>query len=605
MAHTWAKMSEINTAIPRPKIKKLPKALAILDTEALISYPSTDKMVFTFKMGCLIFLEIDNTIKVKSRKIYFCDSLEDFYFTIEYLHSKHAEIYLFGHNIGFDLRILNAFRTFTKIGYSSSAPIINQRIFIWRIKKARHSMRIIDTANLGVISVEQLGIDVGLPKLEADFEHDTDEQLKIYCLRDCEILEKFILSYIRIIYEHQLGGFKLTLAAQALHSFLVRFYHDDIYPHHLQAAIELEKSAYHGGRSEAFTIHKVPKDTYYLLDINSMYPTIMANSLLPNKIRDFKSDDNLIFSPTIFNDYYIIAEVEVDTNENCYPQIINKRLCFPTGKFITTLHHCELLYALPRGHIKRINKVSVYTKARIFADYAKFFLEMRSHYRNECNETYSYIMKILANSLYGKMAQAAYIRLKLFDDIGVDFGRMPFYSDTLKSRGQYIAWNGTLYKEYKSGFAPHSFLAIAGAITAIGRMWLYSLMNKAGKENCFMCDTDSLLVNQNGYNNLNHLINANKYGALKIDKQSDYLIIYGTKDYEIGDKIRRKGIKSKAVQTKENEFEQWNFSSVNAWLNSGGQGTVEATRIVKHRKGDYYKGIFDDTTGRITPYSLD
>ncbi len=594
-----------NPPLKRPKIIKLPKSILILDTEAIISYPDNDTMNFTFKMGCMIFLEFDNHAQVTSKKIYTIKYIDDFYITIENLCKKHKEIYIFGHNIGFDLRLLLAFRQFRHFGFLSSAPIINQRIFIWSLKRGKNKIKIVDTANLGVISVEQLGKDLNLPKLKADFENDSDEKLIEYCIRDCEILEKFLIGYIQLIYEHKLGGFKLTIASQALHTFLHKFYHEDIHPHHFIPAVQLEKDGYHGGRSEVFFLGKKTGEDFYLLDINSMYPSIMYDSYLPNKLKSYIEDDDIAIPLSYLSKYYLIAECEIDTDENCYPLMINNRLCFPLGKFKTVLQHSEFMYALLHSHIIKVTRLCVYYKGKIFSDYAKFFLYKRHEYQILGNKTYSYICKLFGNSLYGKMAQANYKRRKLIDYPDNDLGRIPFYDVARKISGQYILWDNIIYKEWKEGYARHTFLAIAGAITANGRMLLYSLMQKSKRENVYLCDTDSLLVNLEGYRALASDIAEPVPGKLKIDKQSKRLVIHGVKDYELGNKIRHKGIKQKAIEIEQDAFEQWNWSSMLSWLNSGGQGPADAKRIVKHRKGDYYKGIVDDKSGRITPYSLD
>lgn len=593
----------LNPALKRPKRVSLPKNLIFLDTEADNISQSDDELDFKFRMACLIFVELDDKLNQVRRNVYFCDELIDFYLTLDDLVRDYQTVYVFGHNLGFDLRILGAFRELSKLGFKGQAPIINHRIFMWNVKRNHQTIHFIDTANFAVISVAQIGKDIGLPKLEVDFNTVSDVDLHTYCQRDCEILEKFILEYLSFLHHFDLGGFKHTLASQALHTFLYRFYDDNIFPHHWDKLIDIEKECYHGGRSEAFFIGQLPDKPYYAVDINSMYPSIMRDEYVPIKLEKFFNRTIPELTADMFNRYYVIARCTIRTQEPVFAKVINKRLCFPVGRMEITLHHSELEYAHKHKLIVSINTLVLYRKAKVFSRYADFFLNKRREFKELGNDSWSYICKIKGNSLYGKLAQHNYKREKLDNFIDTDFGRMPF-TDTEKGiTGQIIIWDGEVIKEYKEGISRHSFMAIAGAITAYGRMLLWRLILKAGRLNVFYVDTDSLIVNEAGYLRLTEEIDKTLPGKLKLEKVDNRLIIHGAKDYEHGNKIRRKGIKEKATVTKDGAFEQFNFDSVVQWLNSGGEGTVKAHRVVKRRSGLYTKGNVDGA-GTVIPITL-
>lgn len=593
----------LNPPLKKPKRISLPKYLVFLDTEADNVSEDDNELDFRFRMACLIFIELDDTLKIIRRNVYFADDLIDFYLILDDLVRDYQKLYVFGHNLGFDLRILGAFRTLVEYKFTGTAPIINHRIFMWHVKRGHQTIDFIDTANFAVISVAQLGKDIGLPKLEVDFNSVTDADLHTYCQRDCEILERFILEYLGFLHHFDLGGFKHTLASQALHSFLYRFYDDNIFPHHWPKLIEIEKECYHGGRSEAFFIGELPSQPYYALDINSMYPSIMLNEFVPIKLFKFFDRNIPKLTQKLFDEYYLIAICRIKTPEPCFSKVINKRLCFPVGTMSITLHHCELEYAWKHKMILEITTLVVYHKAKVFAKYADFFLKKRREYKEAGNDSWSYICKIKGNSLYGKLAQHNYKREKLDNFLETDFGRMPFCDETRGISGQIIIWNGEVIKEFKEGISRHSFMAIAGAITARGRMMLWELITIAGKENVFYVDTDSLIVNEKGYTALAPYIDKLKPGMLKLEKTDNHLVIHGAKDYEHGTKIRRKGIKEKAVVTKDGAFEQFNFDSVVQWLNSGGEGTVKAHKVTKRRSGLYSKGVVNDS-GDVSPINL-
>jgi DNA polymerase family B len=590
----------------KPKRKTLPHSLLFLDTETTETSETDDTKQLVFKSGCLIFVELDDNLQTKTREIYNIYATENFYEYLDILSRQYSDLYIFAHNLGFDLRILQSFHSLFKLGWNSKAPIINNRLFVWDLHLANRNLHFVDTANLGVSTIDELGRIIGKPKLDIDFNAATKQELEIYCQRDCEIIEEFVIEYIKFLHYYDLGGFKKTIASQALHTYLYKFYDGDIYPHRLPKVIELEELAYHGGRTEAFYIGELPDDNYTLLDINSMYASILHTQAMPVNLLSYKEKATTAIPDKIMEHHYVIAEVILNTDCAAYPKIIDNRLCFPVGIFNTVLHHAELLCAIKHKHIVRILRYAVYAKDKCFSSYSDFFLNERSKHKLTGNTIWDDICKKFNNALYGKMAQHGY-RRKNIDIVNEElFGRLPYFDHVRNTHGQFIIWNGKVIDEHKQGLARHSSLAIAGAVTAYGRMMLYELGQIAGLENWFYCDTDSLMVNTQGAVNLIDYIDSKTTGKLKLVKISTHAHIHGAKDYKFGAIEHIKGIKSNAVRLKEDTFEQWNFQSVLAWLNGGGQGTVRLTRIIKSRKSPYKKGKLDVTnSGRVTPFSLD
>lgn len=588
-----------------PKRTTIPNVIVFIDTETTETSLTAKKHELKFKSGCMIIDELTPDIRAINRRIFYINSIDDFYLSIEELSAHYPKLTVFGHNLGFDLRILGAFHRFTTQGYLSSAPIINNRIFIWRVSKKRHTINFIDTANLGVTTVDELGRIIGLPKLNIDFDVASKAELDVYCLRDCEIIERFVIEYLRFIVHYNLGGFKPTIASQALHTYLYRFYKSTITLHRLPKVLDLELSGYHGGRTEVFQLGTLPKQDYTILDINSMYAHILTVCGFPTKLIRYIEKPGTKTGIILSNEYYHIAEVVIKTDQPIYPKIINNRLCFPIGKFTTVLHQAELEYALKHNHILKAIRIAVYEKSKLFDSYAEFFLSERHKHKQANNDIWSNICKLYNNSLYGKFGQKGYKRIKIGTLGKEQFGRQP-YTDHIRNRkGQFIIWNGQAIDEYQKGIARHSSPAIAGAVTAYARMLLWKYITLARLDNVYYSDTDSLMVNDLGFEALKGYIDSTQHGLLKVVGTEQDVRIFGLKDYKFGKIEHIKGIKSNARRLKSERFEQWQFSSVRSWLNSGGQGTVILSRVIKQRKHKYSKGIPDDNTGRVKPFSLD
>lgn len=383
------------------------------DVETFTKYTRDKRVIFPPRLGIAIFNKMDENGQLKHRFVTRFTTPQQFIeIVLQYLH-KSEPLYIFGHNVGFDIRALSLPRLFRKLEYKSEPPIINHRMFIWTVKTPVGDIKFIDTANFAVISVEQLGDDLGYEKLHIDFRTNDIEALYKYCQRDVEIIEKFMQSYIYFISSNKLGKFCYTLASQAMTAWRTRFMDTDVYIHCNDDVSQFERNSYHGGRTECFFIGKAPKSKYYYLDINSMYPYVMKYNQMPTKFVGLSSKIDYTNLPKILDKYYVIAECELNTDEPAYGIVYDSKLIFPIGQFTTVLHHCELEYAYQHNHIIKIKRMALYKKELIFSSYVDFFYDVKLKATLEHNASWRFIAKIFLNSLYGKMGQLNPIRIKL------------------------------------------------------------------------------------------------------------------------------------------------------------------------------------------------
>ena len=122
----------------------------------------------------------------------------------------------------------------------------------------------------------------------------------------------------------------------------------------------LERRAYFGGRSEAFRLGNIDGGPFYKLDINSMYPSVMVDAPVPLALKAVYSYVSKAELRAALRSSLVVADVEVQTEDPIYPRVIDGRLCFPVGRFTTSLCTPELRYALNRGHIARVGGMATY-----------------------------------------------------------------------------------------------------------------------------------------------------------------------------------------------------------------------------------------------------
>lgn len=586
------------------KRNELPTYLIFYDTESYRKKVDDVTEKHILRLGWLNYV----IVKRAKHKLLFYEhykqfkKVSEFWDFVESKATAKHKLYLIAHNQNFDFIILDGFNQLKKRGWKLQTWIIDSNLFYVRFRKEDKTIVVIDSLNLFKFSIEQLGEALSLEKLKVDFDRVSDEELSIYCKRDVEILSKFFEEYLQFLFKHDLGNFKWTIAGQAFTAFKHRFMKHEIYIHDNFEVIELERKAYRGGRCEAFKLGTV-KGRIYDLDVNSLYPFVMLKYEYPVKLIKHGESLDLKGLKRFLSKYCVIAHVFLETDEPVFG-VKKERLIFPVGKFHAYLCTEELKYALGKGYIKKVYEYAVYEKKPIFIDYIRFFYHLKEEYTKRGDKVRRTMAKLFMNSLSGKFGQHNEVLMEL-DNEGDGSYRVEIgYDERTKERFTIINMGEKRYVKMKGyAEATDSFVAIIAEVTANARMHLWNLMQKAGRENVYYCDTDSLFVNKKGYENLKDEIDEYKLGKLKIDKEGTFLEIRNVKDYTLDDITKIKGVRKDSVKISDNEYKTYRFLKFRSLIRKYSLDAPITEYYVKRLKREYKKGIVEKD-GSVKPFSL-
>ena len=515
------------------------------------------------------------------------------------------KLWVIARNITFDFTICSGWRFLKKAGYKLKFFYNNGLTTIISVRKGSSSIVFLDSANWFVESLEKTGERIGIPKTKIDFATCSEKELSDYCRNDVKIeLENFRL-FIRFLEVNHIARLCYTRGSTAMSAFLFRHYNTKIYIHNNKEAIDLERDGYKGGRTECFYIGDLNNEHYYTLDVNSLYPFVMHNNSYPHKYIKIQHTPDIQTLLQTLQDKAVVARCLIDTDEPVYAYR-DKRTLFPIGVFITTLCTPELKYALAFGHIKKVLTMVVYEQADLFRSYVDTLYKMRLQFRSEGSAEYEEICKKMLNSLYGKFGQKAE-EWTLIGKCPDEPDREELIFNTNGKRVTKLRYlMGELWELTGHDESFDSFPAIAAHVTAYGRMYLWGLMQKAGSGNYFYCDTDSLIVNDEGLRRLKSMVNATELGGIKIEKVHNSLTIKGLKDYVTADKRVIKGIRKSAVEISDGVFRQELWPSFKGLLRNGQTDSYTVTHVTKRLTREYTKGTVTDS-GFVVPlvYAVD
>jgi len=512
-------------------------------------------------------------------------------------------LYIFGHNIFFDLQSSDFFYYFTRWGWALQFVYDSQLTYILVIRKEKSTIRIISTTNLFPGKLKELGELIGIPKIEIDLDEADPETLSVYCRRDVEIIKKAMERYFDFVADNDLSKFSMTRASQAFNAFRHKFMGRKIYIHHDEEVQALEHQAYIGGRTEAFFLGQVERGPFVSLDVNSMYPHVMRTASFPVKLLSYREEVPEDLLRDILKKSCVVAEVDLDTPDPIYAVRKEDKLIFPTGRFTAFLCTPAMETALKRGHIIRVKKLASYQADAIFIEWVDELYALRRKYAAEKNRTYEKLIKTMLNSLYGKFAQVVPRQTEQDSPTGDGYYRL----ETIDLR------NGEVEIEYKlfnkiirvSGSEPAktSFIAISAHITEWARMILWKIIEQVGYGRVLYCDTDSVKIRKADLPLCNYPLHPTDLGCLKVDNEFSQFEIRGAKSY-ITEKDRvLKGIPKDAVEISPYVYEFASFLGQRTHMKEEINRAFKVGFVRREARPHYDKGVVRPD-GTVVPFNL-
>lgn len=599
-----------------------PDVYLFLDTETKTRNISPIEKLLTYKMSVLSFYNLETEYEYTKafwRRGDLCDAINK-------VSHDYKHVVLFAHNAWFDMKIAGLHTYLPKHGYRLTNIYVaeSSRNCFFYFKNGKHTLKIINSYNFLPLPLSAIGEIIGYPKLEVDFDTCTDKELEVYCKRDVEILRKGIVGYRYFLIKMGFEGMRPTLASQAYNAVIGSHKCDRIYYHEKPEIQAFERKAYSGGRTEAFHIGEIP-GTVYCYDVNSMYPHIMSEGNLPTKFKgyvDFRLNTRKVkpvswqtflapFEPAerplfhhrmIDDNMMFLAECDIDTDVPIYPYKSDGKLMFPVGQFTSVLAPTEFYEAYTRNHIRKIHRLCVYSPGNPFRVMIEQLYNARRRFREEGNNLYSIICKLLMNSSYGKLAESVPEEIDKGDCDPSEFGIETLINEKGVQHetcfaGTRILRSREKYPTEKTVYAP------AAEVTARARMVLWDLIEFAGKDHVYYCDTDSVFVDRIGHNRLKKIA-GDALGQVSLEWRADDVEIRGLKDYTYGEITKIKGVRKDAeISYYENSFTQDQFQGFYGDMRQHMKEGVKITRVVKTLKRKYEKGDVS-RDGRVVPFTL-
>lgn len=553
--------------------------------------------------GCVLIWRIEKTGRKETIVEMSFSTARQFWHIVNDEIQEKQGVYLFAHNLKFDFMVLDGFRLLPEMGFTLQSIYHKFTTSVMKFRNGNRLIQIADSMNYYQTSLEKLAPMVGEQKIAVDFDRPNKKEIMRRCASDVRIIYKAIKLIVDKLQSENLGGFKITAPSISFSIFRSRFMNTDIITHHNDKMVQLERDGYYGGFVQVFKLFEQGQPNLYKLDINAMYPSVMKGNHYPIRMNDVMQYPSLWKMSKLLNYYLATARVTIETDEPCYPYRYTSGIYYPIGRFETVLTTPSLLYALEHGHIKEVHTLVTYLKSTIFDDYIDYMYSQRLAAKHAKDLPSEMFYKIMMNSLYGKFGQTS-TENKIIGSCNPDvFESYHGMNVTTKETFREIFAGGSVIQIHESGESRYTFYTIAAHVTDYARMKLFELIRRAGRNNVFYSDTDSLIVNETGYKKLVKEIHPEKLGKLKIEDTGNVFIGFAKKDYLLGDKRKLKGFTRTPMEGNPHLFKSFQSSSFyGAMTRKEISGSY--WRVIEKIHNPYVKGVHVKLDGSILPYRL-
>ena len=505
-------------------------------------------------------------------------------------------------NLRKTVALTGGFSALAEAGWEARVLISGGTCELYKHVRGRATIRMADARNLWREGGEQMILSLGFnpsPVMETggDEAERTDRARLI-----CDALQMLMERYREFLDVHNCGTLALTVAAQASNAYRHRWMDHKIVIHADPEAVELERDGYHGGRCQCYRVGRRWMGHWYALDVNSMYPYVMREHSYPTRLVRYRRAPSMDALRLALDRYQVIADVLLYAEEDAYPKRHESRLIYPLGRYRTVLPDPELRYAMAAGHVVECSAFSAYEPAPIFRRYVDYWYALRLRYRAAGEMANAEFCKLLLNSLYGKFGAKGH-EVTVTGTCDLNYLSHREVYDMLGDHWveQCIAGVQREIRETERGH--NAFVAIAAMVTSHARLYLYRLMEAAGREHVWYCDTDMLIVDPEGYGRLIEQLDPVRLGALRVQSEFAMLSLLQQHNYVAGTTIKHAGIPRDARLIGEDMYLFSAEPGLGTMARNNEMG-MWRTRETVRRLGDVYDYGVILPGGRTTPIVL-
>lgn len=496
-----------------------------------------------------------------------------------------ARTVCFAHNLAYDLRISDGLRLLPRFGFKLEFLTLDSNRCVARFKRGSATLLLCDTSSWLPTTLERVADRVGIKKVPLPDQSANETEWANRCSIDVDITRAAIVRLLVWLERNDLGNFRLTGPAMAMGAYRHRFLpRCGLLVHKDQDALAAERTAAWAGRCEVWR-HGEVAGPLHEWDYRLAYLTVAQTASVPVRLRGVVDNMTVPNLRRLSRHRAILCECDVETDTPIVPAKLNGGVGWPVGKFQTTLWDRELLLAASLKARVSIRRAWVYMKYPALSAWASWLLDLLALDGLRPDALERLMLKDWARSLIGRFGARWPQWEKVAKLPESDLQLIPYIVHETGETGAYLQ-NGHDWLE-KTGMvdAPDAMPAIMGYIMSLSRLRLWDAIKVAGEGSLVYCDTDSLVVTDEGHERL--LVKyppGNSEGLIHKATHKAGLFL-GPRQVRLGTELRIAGLPKNAIQRGPKSFEAVVWEGLAEGIRLGRPNEVRLTRRAVTVKG--------------------
>lgn len=577
---------QLPARLPIPKLTQLsaPNKLVFLGVHTKKEQVSGTQYKKVLVAGCAIYWKRERKKSHEQIEYFDFDLNIDFFEWLVSKVNKRETIYVYSYDAVTDFLSLDGFRQLPIQDFTLDSIYHKLTTTIVKFKNDNRRITLLDITNYYPVKLDKLAKSFRIELGDEPCEGASNFDINQWCRTKAELLHTILKGLIAETIDAQRGSLRMTSSSTSHSIFRASYMKHKIVTNHDPEIVSFERSSYVGGFTGINKLVEVGRPDLYKVDVNSMYPSVMADRLYPTQLIEYASGLRIGHLERYLKGYLVIANVNLYAKSSVYPMKHDEQSYYPLGGFNTTLSTASLIRALENDEIRKVNQMAVYMGQPLFDDFVKDAYARRMEARSEGNAAQELFQKAISNTLYGKFGQLQTETVRVGDAPIDEFCVMDAFSPDDNTQWVEMHAGGSILFIHKKNESRYTSFAIASHVTDYARQKLFALQEQAGKENVFYMDTDSLIVNGEGLKNLYPHINPSAMGLLKLEDKSPFFIGFAKKDYIFGDTRKMKGFSSDGKRIDGNIFTQYQKASFQGSMSkriTGGAFWNEVNKIYR------------------------
>lgn len=554
---------------------RIPRRHIFMDTESA-SVRTKKGHVQRWRCGAAAYRQADKGRTAKDYLRVYRDPRALWTDVSEFTKPRHRTI-LWTHNLGYDVRIADAFRTLPALGWRVVTHNLANRGTWIQWARDGATLLMVDSTSVFPVSLERLATTHMLGKLPLPDPDGTEEEWMARCVSDVEILRTAVVAYLEWLESEDLGNWQMTGAGQSYAAFRHKHLTHRMLVHADPDALEAERRAMWAGRCEAYWRGRTGNVGVEEWDLALAYARVARDSLIPVRLLGpvgIGSDlRTLLARPRSA----VLARVAVETDTPILPSLVDGRIAWPVGRFTTTVWGPELALALESGARLTVLGAWLYQAEPALRQWAQWIIDRLENPHAGTTAWQALVLKHWSRALIGRfgMNYTRWERYGVTEDLTI---RHSTVYDTRTEEIYALSHLGRdLQKSVGTTEWDQSQPAITGYVMSACRAWLWRLISALPPRSVIYADTDSFYITGEHHDAAFALSRTALGDGLRLKTSHARATILGPRQIITDGRPRIAGVPRNAVLYTRGRLKGETWQSLGATLRHGDPSTVVTT----------------------------